>query len=95
MKKEKPASKKQVSKALMPEVGTIIDGKYKVIYINYMQFRITCKGKNFPEMGEVLDIDSKLFKVGEDRFSADFIGFKEHEIPEAPETKNEVVSLLE
>jgi hypothetical protein len=99
MKKEKQASKKQISKALMPQIGDIIEG-YRINYVNYMQFRITCSTKTLPEMGRVLDLDSKLFKVchlnfGEDRFSAEFIGFKENEVPEAPEVKNEVVNLLD
>ena len=100
MKKERHASKTQISKALMPHVGDMIE-KYRINYVNYMQFRITCNAEIPPEMGTVLNLDDKLFKVchlnfGEGRFSAEFIGFKEQVVPEAPEApKNEVVSLLD
>jgi hypothetical protein len=93
-------SKTQISKTLMPKIGEILEGKYPITYINYSQFRVTCKSKSFPDMGSVLELDDKLFKVtslnfGENRFSAEFVGLKEQPLPEVVKEKDEVVSLID
>jgi len=94
-------SKKQISKIILPSIGSIIENKYKVIYVNESQFRITATGNELPQISTILNLDGKKFKISnlnfeKNRFSADFIGYDEQvSIPDAPNLEREVVNLLD
>lgn len=90
-------SKIKISKVIMPEVGSIIENKYKINYINYSQFRITCTGNELPSIGTKLEYDGRKFQVNhinfkKNRFTADFIDYEE---PKLQNESEEVISLID
>jgi len=75
----KKVTKKQYNQAVMPPIYDIIEGKYKVLYINYGKLRFTASYVDkAPNVGSSMIWDSIQYKVSyvnekEKRFSAVFV----------------------
>jgi len=73
-------SKSQFKQIVMPPVGTVIEGKYKVDYVHYGKLKFTAKGT--PMMGDILTWEGRKYVVNyfvkEDKFYAEFAGFAEN-----------------
>jgi len=73
-------SKSQFKQIVMPPVGTVVEGKYKVDYVHYGKLKFTAKGT--PMMGDTLIWEGRKYVVNyfvkEDKFYAEFAGFVEN-----------------
>jgi len=76
-------SRKQFKRAVMPEVGTVIDDKYRIKYVHYGNFRFTAEVKGeLPEIGKLIEWQGKDYLVTlhlpENKISATFYGFQKN-----------------
>jgi hypothetical protein len=86
-------SRKQFKKAVLPEMGTVIDEKYKVRWVHFGQFRFTADYLGDPpEVGHLLEWQGKHYLITllmpENRMSATFYGFVKNPIAELNEEES-------
>ena len=58
-------TRKELKSMLMPTIGTVIDDKYTVMYVNLGKLRFTSSYKETrPEINSTITIEDKVYEVG-------------------------------
>ena len=58
-------TRKELKSMLMPTIGTVIDDKYTVMYVNLGKLRFTSSYKEpRPEINSTITIEDKVYEVG-------------------------------
>ena len=82
-------TRKQMREMLMPSVGDMVEGKYRVVYVNTSKFWFTGVAKELDPVGTQLLHNDKVYQVDyvmpdKGRITAGFMGYKQAEVQEAP-----------
>jgi hypothetical protein len=83
-------NRKAMRQIMLPNVGDMIEGKYKVIYVNDGQFRFSAVGPlPLPSVGSMYESDGRMYEVERTdetkrKFNAKFKGFKQNPVAESP-----------
>lgn len=90
-------TQKQIKKILMPIVGTILEGQYKVTYVNLGKLRFTgTYGGKAPELYSDIEQEDKVYTVGHvNESKRSFTATLSNVVQQAPESiqTNEVTKM--